>query len=241
MRKLSLHVLVAAMLLIGSGLPVAAQVDAIGILGYNTYSFDWGESIHGEEIEPFNSGFGGMALVRYWVTDSVAVAAGVDYLRGSGRDSASSSYWFDVDGDGLDEFVTETLTAEAALSSLGFLAVVAGRVSVGGNITLEPFLGVGSYGASLKTDLSATVTPGGPVDFPEVTFTADRQIGYLAGARVDVPVSPNINIGGTVGYRSVGEFTSGKVESGGLSEDFDDLSGFDVSGFFAGLTVSMAF
>lgn len=237
MRKLSLHLLVVAALLVGSGIPVAAQVDAVGVVGYDTYSFEWGEG-----IEPFNSGFGGMALVRYWVTDSVAVAAGVDYLRGSGRDSVSSTYWADLDFDGFtDTLVTETVTLEATLSSLGFLAVVAGRVSVGANITLEPFVGIGSYGATVKGDSSYTVTPIGISADSETTITADRQIGYLAGARVDVPVSPNINIGGTVGYRSVGEFTSGKVESDGLSEHVENLSGFDITGFFAGVTASMAF
>ena len=245
MRKFSLHVLVAAMFLIGSGLPAAAQVDAIGILGYNTYSLDWGGEyffyLFGKEMEFFDSGFGGMALIRYWLTDSVAVAAGVDYLRGSGRDSVSSTYWLDIDGDYWgDVLVTETLTLEPTLSSLGILAVVAGRVSIGSNMTLEPFVGVGSYGASLKIDGSIKDTTGWQ-DKAEVTFTADRQIGYLAGARLGFPVSPNVKVGGSVGYRSVGEFTSGRLEYEGFSEDIDDLTGFDVSGFFAGLTVSIAF
>ena len=240
MRKPGLYVLVAVILLIGTGLPVAAQVDAVGIMGYNKYSFDWGGIF---QLEPFNSGFGGTALVRYWLTDSIAIGAGVDYLRGSGRDSVSSTYWYDLDGDLVgDILVTETLTLQATLSSLGLLAVAAGRVSVGANLTLEPFVGIGSYGASLQGDSSYTIQPIGISVDSKATLTADRQMGYLVGARVDLPVTPGMRIGGVAGYRGVGEFTSGTAEvDGGPPVEFDNVSGFNVSGFFGGLTVSMGF
>ena len=235
MNKVSLRILVAAAFLVGSALPVAAQVDAIGNLGYNTYSFDWGD------VEPFNSGFGGMALVRYWVTDSLAVGAGVDYLKGSGSDSTAVADWVDTDGDGIaDTWVTGTGTLEADFSSLGILALVATRLSIGGNVSLEPFGAVGSYGASMKVTVAGE-SGGIRLELPPVDFEADRQIGFLVGARVGVPVNSNIHLGGTVGYRSVGEFSSGKLESEGITEDVDDMSGFDASGLFAGLALSVTF
>lgn len=234
MRKRGLlTVVILACVLLGA-VPAAAQVDLVGHVGYNSYSMDWGGG-----PEPFNSGLGGFGALRYWVTDTFAVGAGLDYLTGSGSASTTVGSFVDTNGDGVpDTYVTAKGTADVNFSSLGVLAAVAAKLPVGGNLVVQPFGAVGSYGATV--DVKASGESGGvKIDLPPVKLEADRQIGYLLGVHLGVPVTSNIHLGGTAGYRWV-SFPTGTMKSEGYSEKVEN-TGVNASGLFGGVMLSVNF
>lgn len=231
MRKPAMAV-VAALLALGVPASAAAQEDVIGHVGYNTYSMDWGGG-----ADFFNSGLGGFAAVRYWITETLAVGVGVDYLTGSGSDKGAVVIgWIDLDGDGYGDIpVTEIATFEAQFSSLGLLGVVFADMPMGENLVVQPFVGIGSYGARAEITGESV---GVEVSVP---FEADRRIGFLGGVHVGMPVTASIRLGGTVGYRGV-DFPTGTMTDPltGMKVEVED-SAINASGFFAGASLSIAF
>lgn len=212
----------------------SAEVELVGGVTYNTYSIDWGEpSSDPSEIE-FNSGFGAYVGAQYWATPTLAIGAQTDYFTGSDKISEQTT---DYDGDGI----LDVESYQTRLIGTGYLATLTLKLQPRVGVEARPFAAIGPYRVTLNNTFS--IKPSDP-HYAEAGATlkvkGDPQFGGKVGLNLIMELTPGINLGATVAYRFVNEFTRGTIEFMDLTTEAN-LKGINASGFSAGATLSFPF
>lgn len=211
-RWLTAGVAAALALVVAAG-PAMAQLEVFGGATYNTYAIDW-EALEGLPIV-------GPVVEELSFDQGLGLHGGLQWWLSERVAVGGQIDW--IEGTGSADSATLRATA------LGYLARVTTDLSASETFQVQPFGAIGLYTATARLD-----RPG----FPRLRAEADPQVGGLLGLTIALPLTSQLKLHGTLGYRRV-TFTSGTVNGPG-NPTWDDPDLWDMSGLTAGLGVTLA-